>query len=202
MRRATFLLGLLAVALAPLAATAQATDLAAHRAVYQLTLASSRGDIIGASGTMAYEMVDACDGWAVRQRLRMNVTDRENREIEMGTDYATFESKDGLSMRFNMRQTTETAVTSETEGTAKLERLGGPGEVQYKVPEDATKSLPPVPCSPRRTPSRSSRRRALARNSCPSRCWTAPPPAARRIPPSPSSAGTSRRNIASPRFPS
>jgi len=143
MRRATFLLGLLAVALAPLAATAQATDLAAHRAVYQLTLASSRGDIIGASGTMAYEMVDACDGWAVRQRLRMNVTDRENREIEMGTDYATFESKDGLSMRFNMRQTTETAVTSETEGTAKLERLGGPGEVQYKVPEDATKALPP-----------------------------------------------------------
>ena len=142
MRRAHFLLGLLAVAVTPFAAAAQAVEMAAHRAVYQLSLATSRGEIVAANGTMAYEMVDACDGWAVRQRLRINVTDRDNREVEMGTDYATLESKDGLNMRFTMRQTTETAVTSETDGTAKLERVGGPGEVTYKVPEETTKPLP------------------------------------------------------------
>lgn len=122
-------------------AQTQALDLAAHRAVYELTLASARGNIAAASGKMAYEMVDACDGWAVRQRLRIDITDREGRDLEMGTDYATFESKDGLNMRFTMRQTTETAVTSETEGTATLSRTGGEGEVHYKVPEDATKKL-------------------------------------------------------------
>lgn len=118
-------------------------DLAAHRAIYQLTLASARGDIVAAGGSMAYEMIDACDGWTVRQRLRITITDRENRNIEMGTDYATLESKDGLTMRFNMRQTAETAVTSETEGTASLLSTGAAGEAKYKVPGEATKPLPP-----------------------------------------------------------
>jgi len=131
-------------AIAPRAARAQAQalDLAAHRAVYQLTLASARGDITAAAGSMAYEMVDACDGWAVRQRLRITITDRDRHDIEMGTDYATLESKDGLNMRFTMRQTTETAVTSETDGTAMLTKVGEPGEAQYKVPDVKTKVLP------------------------------------------------------------
>src|SRR5579885_3481156 len=49
---------------------ARATDMAAHRAIYELHLENSRsGDITQASGTMAYEVQDVCDGWATRQRL-------------------------------------------------------------------------------------------------------------------------------------
>ena len=59
------LLGLL-LATAP----AYADDMAAQRAQYALTLSSARGDITAASGTMAYEVQDACDGWATRQRFR------------------------------------------------------------------------------------------------------------------------------------
>src|SRR6478752_7689001 len=41
--------------------------LAAHRALYDLTLANARdNDVIAARGTMGYEVIDACDGWAVR----------------------------------------------------------------------------------------------------------------------------------------
>src|SRR5690242_12306759 len=134
------------LALCALALPADAAGLntasAAHRAFYNLTLASSRGgDIIAARGTMGYEVMDACDGWAVRQRLSMTLTNTEGQDIEMVSDYATWESKDGLKFRFHMKQTTDTAVTSQTDGDAKLERTGGPGEAHYTVPQDTTKPL-------------------------------------------------------------
>jgi hypothetical protein len=125
------------------AAPARATDMAAHRALYELTLDQTRqGDVIAAKGRMAYEVADACDGWAVRQRLELTVTNREGQDIEMVSDYATWEAKDGLSFRFHMKQTTDTAVTSQTDGQAKLERTGGPGQATYTQPHDQTKALP------------------------------------------------------------
>ena len=123
-------------------APAEAVELAAHRAVYQLTLTSSRADVAAASGSIAYEAIDGCDGWAVRQRLQMNLTNRDGQDIEMVSDYATWEAKDGLSFRFRMKQTTESAVTSQTEGEAKLDHPGGPGEAHYTLPRDMVQKLP------------------------------------------------------------
>ena len=138
---------------------------------------------------MGYEVIDACDGWAVRQRLSMTLTNTEGQDIQMVSDYATWESKDGLKFRFHMKQTTDTAVTSQTDGDAKLERTGGPGEAHYTVPEDTTKPLPagtlfpmahtsailaaaagrqevPRPAAVRR------HRRFRRRRTAPSSCWT------------------------------
>lgn len=132
---------LIAVGEAP-AATLGA-DLAAHRAVYQLSLENSRGnEVSAATGSMAYEVLDACDGWAVRQRLRMVITNHDGQDIEMVSDYTTWESKDGLKLRFRMRQTTDQAVTSEVAGDAELQGQGKPGSAHYTLPEDATKALP------------------------------------------------------------
>jgi len=117
--------------------------LAAHRAVYTLTLADGRsGDIVGARGTMGYEVIDACDGWAVRQRLEMTITNSDGQNIEMASDYATWESKDGLRFRFHMKQMTDTAVTSQTDGEASLTATGKAGEAHYTTPRDDTKALP------------------------------------------------------------
>jgi hypothetical protein len=119
------------------------TALAAHRAVYGLTLSSSRGgDVVAATGTMGYEVIDACDGWAVRQRLSMTLTNSDGQDIQMVSDYATWESKDGLKFRFHMKQTTDTAVTSQTDGDATLQKAGGPGEAHYTAPQEETKKLP------------------------------------------------------------
>ena len=145
MRRCRFtgpLLALLAL-LASAPSPAGATDLAAHRARYDLTLKSARGDVTGATGTMSYEVIDACDGWAVRQRLSMVLTDREGRDIDMISDYTTWESKDGLKLRFHMRQTTDQSVTSDIAGDATLQRSGVGGQAHYTAPENATKKLPP-----------------------------------------------------------
>ena len=123
---------------------AAATDLAAHRAVYNLHLESTHGgDVEGATGTMSYEVQDACDGWAVRQRLHMVVTNREGQDIDMLSDYTTWESKDGRHLRFRTKQTTDQAVTSDIAGEADLDHNGGTGTAHYSSPDDSTKQLPP-----------------------------------------------------------
>jgi hypothetical protein len=148
MRRSVWLAAplLLAATLALLPARARAAEpaleLAGHRALYRLTMASSRGDVTAAGGTMAFEMTDACEGWATRQRLRINATNRDGQDLEIASDYATFESKDGLQLRFNMRQTTEQALTSETEGEASIPSAGAAGEARYTRPAEARKVLP------------------------------------------------------------
>jgi hypothetical protein len=117
--------------------------LLAHKALYTLTLDSAKStDVIAAHGTMGYEVTDACDGWAVRQRLTMTITNSDGQDIQMSSDYATWESKDGLKFRYHMRQTTDTAVTSQTDGEAVLQKVGGPGEAHYTSPHDSTDILP------------------------------------------------------------
>ena len=123
-------------------AMGQETSLAAHHAVYRLTLESSRGDVVAGGGSMDYEVTDACDGWATKQRLDMTVTNQSGQDVQMVTDYATWESKDGLQMRFLMTQLTDTAITEQVEGTASLVAPGGTGSIHYTKPEDKTVSLP------------------------------------------------------------
>jgi hypothetical protein len=119
------------------------TPMLAHRALYNLTLGSARdSDVIAAHGTMGYEVTDACDGWAVRQQLRMTVTNSDGQDIQMASDYVTWESKDGLKFRYHMRQTTDTAVTSQTDGDASLSKTGGAGEAHYTTPHQTTTVLP------------------------------------------------------------
>jgi hypothetical protein len=127
----------------PQAGTSVPAPLLAHKALYTLTLDHAAGnDVVAARGTMGYEVIDACDGWAVRQRLQMTITNSDGQDIDMASDYATWESKDGLKFRYHMRQTTDTAVTSQTDGEALLPKAGGAGEAHYTSPHDSTSALP------------------------------------------------------------
>ena len=128
--------------LRPAIVAAATTGLAAHRALYTLTLGHSKGDVAGATGTMAYEVLDACEGWATRQRLDMTITNRDGQDIKMVSDYTTWEAKDGLRLRFQTKQTTDTAVTSEVAGEATLPAAGEAGTVHYKVPAETTRDVP------------------------------------------------------------
>jgi len=128
---------------AALPVQAVAQQMASHRAVYTLSLDKAPGgNIVAARGTMGYEVMDACDGWATRQRLDITITNEEGQDIQMVSDYATWESKDGLKFRFHMKQTTDTAVSSQTDGYASLSRPGGPGEVHYTLPKPKEEALP------------------------------------------------------------
>jgi hypothetical protein len=150
------LAAVVAVALFPLLAARAAdraaqlavppTPLAAHRALYTLTLDTggngSGSDVVGANGSMGYEVIDACDGWATHQQLDMIVANNDGQNIHMISDYTTWEAKDGLSFRFHTRQTTDDAVTSQIDGDAKIDAPGGAGTAHYTSPKDITKPLP------------------------------------------------------------
>jgi hypothetical protein len=144
MRRLASCVAVTALAILPLLPRpASGADMAAHAAEYDLHLQSSHGgEIISGSGHMSYEVTDACEGWATRQRLLMDLTNSGGQDVHMVFDYTTYESKDGLRLRFHMKQTTEDAVTSEVAGDAEIERPGGPGTVRYTMPEKIEKPLP------------------------------------------------------------
>ena len=128
----------------PLGQALEARHLLAHRAAYRLSLSRARepGNIANAQGAMVYEMVDACDGWASRQRFSLTLTDRDGTEIETASDYSTFETKDGRRLRFTLTQLTQGAVTQRIAGDAEL-NADGSGVVRYTEPEVKEERLAP-----------------------------------------------------------
>jgi len=139
-RRLTGLLAGLALLAQPLAA--QAANLAAHRAFYRLTLASTgNSGVTSASGAMEYEVINGCTGWATQQRLDMTVLDREGGDTHTVSDYSTWEAKDGRSFRFLITQVTN-GVRDERAGYAELPP-GKPGFAVYTAPHEKRVALPP-----------------------------------------------------------
>ncbi|MGH7056375.1 MAG: EipB family protein [Acetobacteraceae bacterium] len=121
-----------------------ALPLVGQRALYRLVLSKPRpGGVVAGSGTMGFEVVDACGGWAVRQRLDMTLVDADGQVTHTRSDYATWEAKDGLRFRFHSLDLTNGEVTDRLAGSARLERTGGPGTVTYSEPGTKTMKLPP-----------------------------------------------------------
>ncbi|MBI0535507.1 DUF1849 family protein [Roseomonas sp. KE2513] len=119
-------------------------EMVAHRGAYRLSFDKSRdsSDISRAEGVMLFEVLDACDGWASRQRLTMRLQDRDGQTIETASDYATWESKDGRRLRFSMTQMTGGAVSNRITGEAVLQ-ADGSGVANYDQPGARQEALPP-----------------------------------------------------------
>jgi len=136
------------LALAALAPDSIAADLpgaeamVGHRAAYRLTLDKARegANLARADGLMLYEVVDACDGWATRQRFQLQLIDKDGVEVDTISDYSTFETKDGVSIRFSLTQATGGAVSQRVAGEARLAPEGG--VARYTEPEPKEEKLP------------------------------------------------------------
>jgi len=116
--------------------------MAAHRAAYRLDLAEGRNSGIAAvRGAMVFDVNDACEGWTTRQRLTMNVVDRDGQEVETVSDYATYEAKDNSRLRFSLTQSSQGAVSQRVAGEAEL-NAGGTGRVRYSEPAGTEADLP------------------------------------------------------------
>ena len=146
MRRAAILPALLLLATphpARAGAGAAVPQLAAHRAVYDLTLKSSLDQgVLAARGSMTYDITDACTGLSTAQHLVINLTDRDGRDLNMVSDYATLESRDGTHLEFHTRQLNGGDATETLDGTAVLDRSGGHGHADYTNPEHKRVPLP------------------------------------------------------------
>ena len=134
---------LLAAALSLLVSAAHAAPLVGHHAVYALSLNTAKlQNVSAAHGTMSYDVVDACGGWTTSQHLVIDLVNRDGQEIHMVSDYATLESHDGRHLDFHSKQVTDTAVTEQVDGTATLDRAGGPGHADFTSPQKTTIALP------------------------------------------------------------
>jgi hypothetical protein len=124
---------------------AGAADIMPHRALYTMNLSKAGGDagVTGASGTMAYQWGEVCDGWTVEQRYRLKMGYAESADVSISSNFVTWEAKDGLRYRFNQKETRNGEDNEEIRGEAKLDGAGKGGAVDFEKPAGKSFKLPP-----------------------------------------------------------
>ncbi len=139
------LLAIMALAPAARAAAAGGVEISPHPALYKMTLASARSgsSVIDAQGTMAYEWGETCDGWTVQQNYRLRMRYADSQDVNLTSNFVTWEAKDGLRYRFNQKETRNGAVDQDIRGQARLDGRGKGGVAQFVKPEAKTLRLPP-----------------------------------------------------------
>ena len=124
--------------------SAKAADLPSYLAVYDLTLdrATPRSSLVGATGSMAIEWRDVCDGWSSSQRVTIALSEIWGNIIESDSNFASWESRDGLAYRFDVRNFRDGNLHEQFRGHATLSGPGGKGKVVYLIPEGKSLDLP------------------------------------------------------------
>lgn len=127
------------------AGAAGAAEIMPHRALYTMSLGRATGDagVTGASGTMAYQWGETCDGWTVEQRYRLKMGYAESPDVSIASNFVTWEAKDGLRYRFNQKETRNGAEDEEIRGEARLDGQGKGGAAEFEKPEGKSFKLPP-----------------------------------------------------------
>lgn len=132
----------LGLAAGPAGASEAQVRLAPHRAVYDLSLVSSRGmrGIESASGRIAFEFTgSACEGYALKFRQVTILESAESGARTSDLRTASFESGDGKSYRFRNDSSSETG-SKTVDGLA--ERRAGPAlSVKLNTPRRKNLSL-------------------------------------------------------------
>ncbi|WP_144428214.1 cell envelope integrity EipB family protein [Azospirillum thiophilum] len=133
-------------ALAQPAATSMAAvgaKIQPHRAIYTMSLGSARNGskVSDVRGRMMFEWADACDGWTTEQRFQLRFVYSEGDDMAMNTNYTTWEAKDGLRYRFNVRKLVNGELDEEVRGEANL-KPDGAGTAQFTKPEPQEMDLP------------------------------------------------------------
>lgn len=118
--------------------------LAPHRATYEMKLQTARPNsgIVEVKGNMVLETVDSCDGWNVKQRIKLTFLRNDGEEFETDSNFTSYESKDGLELRFSVRNIQNDEVEEELRGQADLEGIGGKGRASFTLPEARSFDLP------------------------------------------------------------
>ena len=117
--------------------------LAPHRAVYDLSLASSRGmrGLDGARGRIAFDFTgNACEGYALKFRQVTVVDSAETGSKTSDLRTASFESGDGKTFRFRNDSTTIGGPKTLVDGSAE-KRAGGGLAVKLRSPKRQSVAL-------------------------------------------------------------
>jgi envelope integrity protein B len=124
---------------------AAATEISPHRALYSLSLESSKAGsgVVDASGAMIYEWGETCDAWTVQQRFRLRLVYEDADPVELSSTLVSWESKDGLRYRFNERRLRNGDPDEEVKGEARLDGPGKGGKADFTKPDSVSMTLAP-----------------------------------------------------------
>ncbi|HWB49639.1 MAG TPA: cell envelope integrity EipB family protein [Stellaceae bacterium] len=119
-------------------------EIAAHRALYTMSLAGAKTDsgVTGAHGEMGYQWGETCDGWTVEQRYTLTINYAESQDVKIVSNFVTWESKDGLRYRFNQKESRNGTTDQEIRGQAQLDGPGKGGTITFEKPQSQTMKLP------------------------------------------------------------
>lgn len=125
-------------------AGAGAADILPHRAVYGLSLKETSGGstLADVKGAMYVDWVETCEGWSSSQRLEIRFIDLRLPDIDIDSKFASWESRDGLSYRFNVLSLHNGQPEKELRGQASLPALGEVGKAEFTAPEPRALDLP------------------------------------------------------------
>jgi hypothetical protein len=127
---------LLAAWFSPQASAAPVTELAAHRAVYDLTLSLSRGKrpIEAVRGRILYDFTgNSCEGYALQFRQVSEIDAGEGKVLMSDLRAATFEDGAAKAFRFTSQNFINDNLVDSVDGSA--ERTGKEVGVSLKKPE-------------------------------------------------------------------
>lgn len=119
------------------APAAKPPHLAPHRAVYDLTLANSRGarTIESARGRIAFDFTgDACEGYALKFRQVTVIQSAESGQKTSDLRTANFESGDGRTFRFRNDTGSGEGPSQSIDGNAER-KPNGPLSVRLRSPK-------------------------------------------------------------------
>ncbi|MCL2469656.1 MAG: cell envelope integrity EipB family protein, partial [Alphaproteobacteria bacterium] len=89
------------------------------------------------SGSMFYDLVDTCDGFAVQQQLKLVFTFPEGEGSTVTSSVVTWEARDGSSFRFNVKRETDGRQDMVYKGVVMPLAQGAQERVvRYSVPFD------------------------------------------------------------------
>ena len=141
---ARLLIAALALPLLCLPQAGRGADLIPHHAFYTLHLghSSGTGDVVAASGGMAIEVSETCGAWLTKQRLLLRIVRDEGDDMVTDNNFTSWETKDGLRYRFNVRNRLNGSVNEEYRGEARLKPNGGGGTARFTLPKKKDMTLP------------------------------------------------------------
>jgi hypothetical protein len=138
--------GALALALACTAAPAMAAGdgilLAPHRAVYEMTLVTTRGGsgVTAVSGRMVYELTgSACEGYTQNMRFVTQMTNQGGTSMITDLRSSSWEEGSGRRFRFNSSQFRDEKPTEATAGDAA--RANTADDIKVELTKPAKKGL-------------------------------------------------------------
>jgi hypothetical protein len=125
------------------ASPAHKSVFAAHKALYDIRLSSTKSgsQIVNITGKMLYEWQPTCEAWIANHRFNLFYEYADSPAMKISSDFSTYETFDGKSIDFTSQRKRDGQLIEELRGSAELDDQGK-GSAVYTLPRGLEFDLP------------------------------------------------------------